>query len=490
MEHSSYGGVVLRKAKIICTVGPATSTPEHLEALARAGMDIVRLNFSHGNHAEFSRIIGYIREMEPRIGKPIGIMADIQGPKIRVGKFQNGEVNLVNGKEALIVTEAVVGGMEGELAIIPTGYKDFTKDVSPGHTVLLDDGLIELRAEEKTERGLKCRIINGGVLKQNKGINAPQSSFSARSITEKDYDDILFCLERGVDFIAMSFVRMAQEVRNLKTFIQSRGKNILLLAKIEKREALENLDDIIDASDGVLVARGDLAVEVGNERVPVLQKKIIKRANLRGKSVIIATQMLSSMIDNPRPTRAEASDVANAIVDGTDAVMLSNETAVGKFPIETVRMMVKIVEEMEAEPPIYGITAFNEWLLSASQQVAMALLQSAVRLASVVKAKLFVVITQSGQSALLTSKCRPANRLIAMTSSKDTYRQLSLKWGVEAVLIEDLEALGSESAIFDAISRELLKLNLCERGDKIVITAGLPIFSRGSTNTIKVQHIQ
>jgi len=481
---------VLRKAKIICTVGPATSTPEMIEKLARAGMDIVRLNFSHGNHAEFSRIIGYIREMEPRIGKPIGIMADIQGPKLRVGKFQNGEVELVNGKEALIVTDPVMGGMEGDVAIIPTSYKEFVRDVLPGHTVLLDDGLIELKAEEKTNRGLRCRVINGGILKPNKGINAPQSSFSARSITEKDYDDILFCLERGVDFIAMSFVRMAQEVRNLKSFIQSRGKNILLLAKIEKREALENLDDIIDVSDGVLVARGDLAVEVGNERVPVLQKKIIKRANLRGKSVIIATQMLSSMIENPRPTRAEASDVANAIVDGTDAVMLSNETAVGKFPVETVQMMAKIVDEMEAEPPIYGITAFNEWLLPPVSQLAMALLQSAVRLASVVKAKLFVVVTQSGQSALLTSKCRPANRLIAMTNNRDTYRQLSLKWGVEAILIEDLQTLGPESAVFDAIGRELLKLNLCQRGDTIVVTAGLPILAHGSTNTIKVQQIQ
>ena len=480
----------MRRAKIICTVGPASSTPEQLEALAKAGMDIVRLNFSHGSHSDFSRIIGYIREMEPRLGKPIGIMADIQGPKIRVGKFQTGEIELVNGKEALIVIENIMGGMEGDLAIIPTGYKDFIKDVQPGHRILLDDGLIELQAEEKTSKGLKCRVVNGGILKPNKGISAPESSFSARSITEKDYDDILFCLERGVDFIAMSFVRMAQEVKNLKSFIESRGKNILLLAKIEKREALENLDDIIDVADGVLVARGDLAVEVGNERVPVLQKKIVKRANLRGKSVIIATQMLSSMIDNPRPTRAEASDVANAIVDGTDAVMLSNETAVGKFPIETVQMMVKIVEEMEAEPPIYGITAFNEWLLPSEGQTAMALLQSAVRLASVVKAKLFVVVTQSGQSALLTSKCRPANRLIAMTSSKDTYRQLSLKWGVEALLVPDLKKLGSESAVFDAISRELLKLNLCQRGDRIVITAGLPILAHGSTNTIKVHQIQ
>ena len=371
------------------------------------------------------------------------------------------------------------------IATIPTSYKDFVRDVAPGHLILLDDGLMTLKAIERTPKGLLCVVVDGGILKQNKGINAPEASFSARAITEKDYEDILFCVDRGVDFIALSFVRTAQEVRHLKNFIAERGKKILVISKIEKREALTNLDEIIDASDGILVARGDLAVEVGNERVPVLQKKIVRRCNLRGKSVIIATQMLMSMVDNPRPTRAEASDVANGIVDGTDALMLSNETAVGKYPVESVRMMKRIVEEMESEPFPQPIL-YNEWLLPAEGQLAVALLQSAVRLASIVKAKLIVVVTQSGESALLTSKCRPNNRLLAITGNLETYRQLSMKWGVEGYYMEDMDSLMSQTSMFEAIGQRLLAMGLCNTGDKIVITAGFPKAAHGSTNTIKV----
>lgn len=477
-----------RRTKIVCTVGPAVQTREMLEKLAREGMDVVRLNFSHGNHGEFSRIISELRDIEKQIGKPLGIMADIQGPKIRIGKIQNGEIELKVGTDVIITSDPIVGGIHNGKMIVPTGYKDFVKDVSAGHTVLLDDGLLAVKAVEKVKEGLRCTVINGGMLKQNKGINVPEAPFSARSITEKDYDDILFCVERGVDYIALSFVRTAQEIRHLKGFIESRAKRIQVLAKVEKKDALLHLEEIIDASDGILVARGDLAVEVGNERVPVLQKKIVRKCNLRGKTVIIATQMLMSMVDNPRPTRAEASDVANAIVDGTDALMLSNETAVGKYPIESVRMMTRIVEEMEAEPTPQLIL-YNEWQLSPSGQLAIALLQSAVRLASIVKARLIVVITQSGQSALLVSKCRPNNRVIAITGSADTYHQLSLKWGVEAILMEDMEELISSTAVFEAIGQRLLALNLCGTGDKIVITAGLPRLAHGSTNTIKVHQI-
>ena len=286
----------------------------------------------------------------------------------------------------------------------------------------------------------------------------------------------------------MSFVRTAQEVRHLKKFIESRGKRIQVISKIEKRDALTNLDSIIDASDGILVARGDLAVEVGNERVPVLQKKIVRKTNLRGKSVIIATQMLMSMVDNPRPSRAEASDVANAIIDGTDAVMLSNETAVGKYPIEAVRMMARIAEEMEHEPTVQPVL-YNEWQLPAGSQLAIALLQSAVRLAAIVKARMIVVITQSGQSALLVSKCRPSNDVYAITASPETYRQFSLKWGVDGLLMEDMESLMSQTAVFEAIGQRLLALNLVQTGDKIIITAGLPRLAHGSTNTIKVHQI-
>ncbi len=479
---------MLRRTKIVATIGPAVESRDMLEKLAREGMDVVRLNFSHGNHSEFSRIISDLRDIEKKLGKPLGIMADIQGPKIRVGKLQGGEIEIKAGTEIIITAEPIVGGLQNGKIIIPTGYKDFVKDVAPGNTILLDDGLLSVKAVERTKEGLRCTVIDGGFLKQNKGINVPEAPFSARSITEKDYDDILFCVERGVDFIALSFVRTAQEIRHLKGFIESRGKRIQVLAKIEKKDALVNLEEIIDASDGILVARGDLAVEVGNERVPVLQKKIIRKCNLRGKTVIIATQMLMSMVDNPRPTRAEASDVANAIVDGTDALMLSNETAVGKFPLESVRMMTRIVEEMEAEPTQQAIL-YNEWQLPQEGQLAVALLQSSVRLASIVKAKLMVVITQSGQAALLVSKCRPNSRVIAITGSVETYRQLSVKWGVEAILMEDMDQLISSTAVFEAIGQRLLGLNLCSTGDKIVITAGLPRLAHGSTNTIKVHQI-
>lgn len=479
-----------RRTKIVGTVGPAVDSKEWLEKLIREGMDVVRLNFSHGNHSEFSRIISEIRTLEISLGRPIGIMADIQGPKLRIGKLLNGEIDLKVGAEALVTAENVVGSIDSVtgLATIPTSYKDFVRDVAPGHSILLDDGLMTLKAIERTDKGLLCVVIDGGILKQNKGINAPEASFSARAITEKDYEDILFCVERGVDFIALSFVRTAQEVRHLKSFIASRNKKILVISKIEKREALANLDEIIEASDGILVARGDLAVEVGNERVPVLQKKIVRRCNLLGKSVIIATQMLMSMVDNPRPTRAEASDVANAILDGADALMLSNETAVGKYPVESVHMMKRIIEEMESEPSTQAIL-YNEWLLPPEGQLAIALLQSAVRLASIVKAKLIVVITQSGQSALLTSKCRPNNRLLAITGNLETYRQLSMKWGVEALFMEDMDSLMTQTSMFEAIGQRLLAMRLCNTGDKIVITAGLPKAAHGSTNTIKVHQI-
>ncbi len=477
-----------RKTKIVSTVGPAVQSKEWLEKLARAGTNVFRLNFSHGNHPEFSRIISDIREIESRLGRPLGIMADVQGPKIRIGRIENDRVELKKGEEVYITAEPVIGKrVDGEL-ILPTGYKDFVKDISPGFTVLLDDGLMSLKALERTKKGLKCVVIDGGFLSSNKGINVPEASFSANAITDKDYEDILFCIERGVEYIAMSFVRTAQEVRHLKKFIESRDKRIQVIAKIEKKDALANLESIIDASDGILVARGDLAVEVGNERVPILQKKIVRKSNIRGKTVIIATQMLMSMVDNPRPSRAEASDVANAIMDGTDAVMLSNETAVGKYPVEAISMMTKITEEMEAEPQQQPVL-FDEWELPDQGQEYIAVLQSAVRLASIVKAKLIIVVTQSGHSAMLVSKCRPNTRVLAVTSSIDTYRQLALKWGIEGLVMEDMESLISQTAVFEAIGQRLLALKLVGSGDKIVITAGLPRLAHGSTNTIKVHQI-
>jgi len=478
-----------RRTKIICTMGPVSSDREMLLKLAQAGMDVARLNFSHGNHPEFARIIEDLRSIEQSVGRPIGIMADIQGPKLRVGKLKGGKVNIPSGSEVWITTENIVGGVQPDgRVVLPTPYKDFVKDVGPGFTVLLDDGLLSLKVLERQAPMLRCLVVDGGEVKDNKGINVPEASFSASAITEKDYEDILFALEQGVDFIAMSFVRTEQEVRHLKNFISSRGSRIQVLAKIEKPDALTNLNGIIDASDGILVARGDLAVEVGNERVPALQKKIVRRCNLRGKTVIIATQMLMSMVDNPRPTRAEASDVANAVVDGADCLMLSNETTIGKFPVDAVKMMAKIILEMEIETGAQPIL-FNEWELNSSGQMQIAILQSAVRLSSILNSKHVVVVTQSGQAATLASKCRPKARILAITGSRETYHQLALRWGVDGIFMEDMESLIQQTAVFEAVGQRLLALNLCSSGDKIVITAGLPRLAHGSTNTIKVHQI-
>jgi pyruvate kinase len=477
-----------RKTKIIGTVGPAVRSKEMLKKLAQEGMDVARLNFSHGKYEDFEAIIRSLREIESELKKPLGIMADIQGPKMRVGKIEGLELELPTDSFVWIATDNRIAKNENGKVSFSVGYKEFVNDVSVGQSVLLDDGLIALKVVEKSQGMLKCKVVNGGILKENKGVNVPEASFSSTSITEKDYADILFCLDQGVDFIALSFVRTAQEVRHLKNFILSRNKRTQVIAKIEKPDALTNLDEIIDASDGILVARGDLAVEVGNERVPVLQKKIVRHCNLRGKVVIIATQMLMSMVDNPRPTRAEASDVANGIVDGTDALMLSNETAVGKYPVEAVQMMAKIILEMEAEEIVQPIL-HNQWQLNEQGQLAIALLQSAVRLSAVVDAKSLVVITQSGRAAVLVSKCRPSTPMIAITGSIEVYRQLALSWGVEPLYIEDMEVLISQAGMFEAVGQRLLAWKLSQSGDRIVITAGLPKLAHGSTNTIKVHHI-
>lgn len=475
-----------RKTKIICTIGPAVSEPQMLRRLADAGMDMARLNFSHGNHAEFEKTISVLREIEEEKGRPIGIMADIQGPKIRVGKLPKGQISIETGGKIRIVS-AEKTSKEDE---IPTTYKELVNDVGPGKRILLDDGLMELRTISREGDSLICEVVNGGQLKDGKGINVPDVTFSVHPITEKDYSDVLFCLSQDVDFIAMSFVRTAQEVRHLKEFIRSREKKTLVIAKIEMKDAIRNLDSIIRDSDGILVARGDLAVEVGNEHVPVLQKRIVRESNLQGKPVIIATQMLMSMVENPRPSRAEATDVANAIVEGTDAVMLSNETAVGRFPAEAVLMMSRIVEEMEyAQREAPQSVLYDEWNLAERDTMAMALLQSAVRLSSIVRARSCVVGTSSGFSAQLISKCRPKCPVYAVTGSKATYRQLSLFWGVEGLLMQDVGELISQTTVFEAIGQRLLALNLVSSGDKIVVTAGLPRLVQGSTNTIKVHEI-
>ncbi|MEZ4749780.1 MAG: pyruvate kinase [Bdellovibrionota bacterium] len=470
-----------RKTKIICTIGPAVDTREKLMDLARCGMNVARLNFSHGNHENFQRVIQDLRSIEEELGEPIGILGDIQGPKIRVGTLKNKTLQLREGESVWMTSDEHTDDEN----VITSTYKDLCKDVSVGQFVLLDDGLLRLKIVEKSGGRLKAVVVNGGTLLEHKGISVPEASFSVHSITEKDYSDILFCVKAKVDFIALSFVRSAQEVRHIKQFVQSRETAIKIISKVEKREALECLEEIIDASDGILVARGDLAVEVGNPRVPVLQKKIVRRCNLKAKPVIIATQMLMSMVENPQPTRAEASDVANAILDGADAIMLSNETAVGRYPLEAVKMMNQIAVEIEAEPRGQAIL-YNEWELNADGEMAIALLQSAVRLASILQARAIVVMTRSGYSSQLISKCRAACRVISVTSNFETYRQLSMHWGVEAILVHSLKELSSEASPLNELGDVLIDCKKLIRGDRVVFTAGLPEPTELPTNTIKV----
>lgn len=476
-----------RRTKIIATLGPVSQTKEMLRRLVDEGVNVIRLNFSHGSHPEFAQQIANIRECEAAVGRPVAIMGDIQGPKMRVGKLAGNELVLVNDAECFVTAEPVEGGDKGGKIIIPVGYRDFVKDVSVGHTVLLDDGLIALRVIERLPTELRCRVINGGLLKPNKGINVPEAGFSARSITDKDYADILFCMEQGVDYIALSFVRTAQEVRHLKTFIESRGKNILVLAKIEKRDALTNLDEIIDASDGILVARGDLAVEIGNERVPVVQKKIVRKCNLRGKVVIIATQMLMSMVDNPRPTRAEASDVANAIVDGTDALMLSNETAVGKYPVETVRRMAAIARTTEetlypfgkrvrdaVAPGAPGSTARGDFACVAAHLAASATHE--------IDVAAIVCLTRTGRTAMLLSDERPRAPIVALTADPSVQRWLALYWGVSPHLTDTLPDL---PRLLTWATAALPAAGLAEPGDTVVSVLGGDT-APGATHSVRI----
>lgn len=480
----------IRRAKIIATIGPAVAGREKLFQLAKAGMDLARLNFSYGDHESFSRIIADLREVESELGRPIGIMGDIRGPKLRVGKLESGRVILRHGTEVCVATEKSGGKKEGTI-VIPVDYPPFFHDVAVGNVILFDDGLISIKVTKKGKGELWCQVIDGGVLNENKGVNVPEAKLSGPSVTDKDRVDASFCVDMGIDFIAMSFVREASDIESLRSFLSSRSSRMPILAKIEKREALNRLDEIIDASDGVLVARGDLAVEVGNERVPILQKKLIRKSNLRAKPVIVATQMLMSMVENPRPTRAEASDVANAILDGADALLLSNETTIGKYPEDAVKIMSRIMEQAERETDYRQPILFDEWELpEEGDPKAMALLQGAVRLASIVKAKLIVVLTQSGNSALLVSACRPVSRVVAVTGSRETFRKLALPWGIEPLLMEDMAGLMPQTTVFEAIGQRLRALNLCRSGDTIVITAGLPRLAHGSTNTIKVQQVE
>jgi pyruvate kinase len=472
----------MRRTKIVCTIGPATNSEERIEALIRAGMNVARLNFSHGKQEEHATVIERIRAISTRLGCPIAILQDLQGPKIRVGSLQDGKpIQLIDQTEVTITSRPVAGNSQ----TIPTTYKQLPQDVKPGDCILLDDGLMELRVLSANESDVHCQVIHGGLLKEHKGINLPGVAVSAPALTEKDRDDLRFGIMHGVDYIALSFVRKPEDViaaRELIHEYQGNNKqaNIPLIVKLEKPEAVARLDDILKVADGMMVARGDLGVEMSLEKVPLIQKRVIARCNQLGLPVITATQMLESMVINSRPTRAEVTDISNAILDGTDAIMLSAETATGAYPIEAVQMMVRIALETEAGDRTAQQPEYQQ--LTQTRAVSHA----ARALAEEASVKAIIVLTRSGNSACLISKDRPRTPIIAYTPSERVYRQLALWWGVWPYCIE---LKGTTEDLIEAVERRLLEDKIVLHGENVVIMGGMPVASRARTNFVKLHHV-
>ena len=452
----------MRRTKIIATIGPASRDPTVLERLVRAGVNVLRLNFSHGTHEEHAQVVKAAREIETRLGQPLALLQDLSGPKIRTGRVAGGEIELRDGARVDITPDESV---EGTPELISTTYDALSLDVKEGDRILLDDGNLELRVIEASRGRVQCEVVDGGPLRSNKGMNLPGVKLSVPALTEKDRRDLAFGLEQGVDYVALSFVREAADIEEIKALIRSLDHDVPVIAKIEKPEAVENLAAILEVTDGVMVARGDLGVELGTEEVPTVQKKTIAAANAAGRVVITATQMLESMIDNPRPTRAEASDVANAILDGTDAVMLSGESAVGRFPVQTVETMARIADYTEE----HDVTPPERTPCGPGSAVTRSLARVAASVADELGCKRIVAFTQSGTTAQLVSGFRPRVPVVAVTGDDHVYHRLALWWGVVPVRAETAES--SDELL--AIAEERLKARgLVEKGDTILILSG------------------
>jgi pyruvate kinase len=466
--------MISRHSKIVCTIGPATRSPRMIRKLLQAGMDVARLNFSHGTHDEHAQSMALLREAAIGMKKPIAILADLQGPKIRTGALAGGGTVLLRAGQRFVITTAKV---LGDSTRVNTTFHPMPREVKRGDRILLSDGLIELRVEATTHNEVICQVANGGFLGEHKGINLPGVQLHVPALTDKDRLDLRFALAREADYIAVSFVRRPEDVVLAKSLVKRARKNTPVIAKLEKPEAIENLDEILQVSDGVMVARGDLGVEMSPERVPVVQKNIIARARECRRPVITATQMLESMTENPRPTRAEASDVANAIFDGSDAVMLSAETATGKYPVEAVGMMARIIEEAEASIHEYPRPATTEKL-----KVAETVAELVCHASRELHMKLIAVFTHSGFSARLVSRYRPLVPIIGFSPEAATRRRMALLWGVTPRSIVDIKRIDMLPAIAE---KRLLEERLVKKGDVIGIVAGTPLGIRGTTNMMK-----
>ena len=472
----------LRRAKIVCTLGPATDAPERLRALLDAGLDVARLNFSHGTAQDHARRLRLARRLAREHGKHIAILQDLQGPKIRTGPLEQGKpVELRSGSALTLTTRQTVGNSQ----VISTTFQALPREVRRGNRILLSDGLIELRVERVSRRDVICRVVNGGVLGEHQGINLPGIALTISALTAKDRRDLAFAIEHAVDYVALSFVRRAEDVLELKRLLARAGRSIPVIAKLEKPESIDRLRDILRVSDAVMLARGDLGVELPPERVPVIQKRVIERANAMKVPVITATQMLESMTVHPRPTRAEASDVANAIFDGADALMLSAETATGQFPPEAVEIMARIISSAETNPR-YGWFERRR-TADESLEVPEAICESVAHMTQTMNLKAVAVFTQSGSSARVVSKYRPRVPVFAFSPIPAILRRMALYWGVRAVY---MPRVTSPDRLVDGAATRLRELGVAKTGDLIAVVAGTPIAKRGTTNLLKLHRIE
>jgi len=469
-----------RKTKIVCTIGPASESPQIIEALIMAGMNVARLNFSHGTHEDHLRKIVGIRQIAERLKQPVAILQDLAGPKIRIGKMREGGVELRRGEEFLLTNRQVMGDEKGAWMTYPS----LPREVKTGDRILLADGTIELQVLGSDGQDIECRVVVGGILTSHKGINFPTGTILAAAFTEKDHEDLLFGIQKGVDLIGLSYVKEAGDIEAVKRFLKKESADIPVIAKIERKEALEKIDEILLASDGIMVARGDLGMETPLEKIPNVQKMLIRKANALGKPVITATQMLRSMVDHTQPTRAEVTDVVNAIYDGTDAVMLSEETADGRFPVDAVQMMAKIAQAAEEEFP------FEQFLrrdVEGNTEIPQAISHVASFLAEKVEAVVIIVPTESGSTARWVSRLRPRQPILALSRHLSTVRSLNLCWGVQPILVQNWKDTDDMLERSKKIPKEL---GMASMGDRIVIIAGVPISIPGTTNLIKVEVVE
>ncbi len=468
----------MRKTKIICTLGPASDSEDILKKLMEKGMDVARFNFSHGTHEDHQKRVDTFKRVRNVVGRPIALLLDTKGPEIRTGRFQTGEVQLNGGDSFILANDDIIGDYQRTSVT----YKELYKDVRKGSRILINDGLVELEVDNIKGKDIHCIVLNGGIIGNNKGINVPGAEIHLPSLTEQDVSDIKFGIVNEFDFIAASFVRKASDVIEIKKILEKQGGHgIKVIAKIENREGIKNFDEIIKVADGIMVARGDLGVEIPVEEVPIVQKTLIEKCYRNGKPVITATQMLDSMIRNPRPTRAEASDIANAIYDGTSVIMLSGETASGKYPVESLEMMCKIAEKAENSMDYWKRFSSMQYDMMAS--VTNAISHATCTTALDLKAAAIITVTQTGHTARMISRFRPACPIIATTVDPRVHRQMSLSWGVVPYLVKEVS---TTDEMFDMGVEKALESGLVRNGDLVVITAGVPIGVSGTTNILKV----